>query len=327
MIITRSPIRISLGGGGTDLPSYYREHSGFVIAAAIDKYVYITLHQTFVQELIVKYSKMERVQTVDEVQHPLIREALRLTEVGAPYLEITSMADIPAGTGLGSSGSFTTALLKALHALKKNLIHPEELAEQACHIEIDLLKEPVGKQDQYIAAYGGITCFRFLPNHQVEAWPLKIDTDTLYSLEDNLLLFFTGYSRSASEILKEQHVRSKQNDREMIANLHFVKDLGRESKEALEAGALTRFAELMNEHWEHKKRRSVNMSNDRIDQYYHLARQNGALGGKLIGAGGGGFLMFYAEDKVRLRRAMREAGLQEVRFRFDFEGTKVIVQS
>src|SRR3989442_15361323 len=200
MIITRSPIRISLGGGGTDLPSYYREHSGFVIAAAIDKYIYITLHQTFVQELIVKYSKMERVQTVDEVQHPLIREALRLTEIGAPYLEITSMADIPAGTGLGSSGSFTTALLKALHALKKTLIHPEELAEQACHIEIDLLKEPVGKQDQYIAAYGGITCFRFLPNHQVEAWPLKIDTNTLYKPEDQLLIVYTGYSPSGSNL-------------------------------------------------------------------------------------------------------------------------------
>ena len=327
MIITRSPLRISLGGGGTDLPSYYREHSGFVIAAAIDKYVYITLHQTFVQELIVKYSKMERVQTVDEVQHPLIREALRLTEVGAPYLEMTSMADIPAGTGLGSSGSFTTALLKALHALKKNLIHPQELAEQACHIEIDLLKEPVGKQDQYIAAYGGITCFRFLPNHQVEAWPLKIATDTLYSLEDNLLLFFTGYSRSASEILTEQHVRSKQNDREMIANLHFVKELGRESRDALEAGDLTQFAKLMNVHWEHKKKRSTMMSNNHINQWYELARQNGALGGKLIGAGGGGFLAFYAEDKVRLRRTMREAGLQEVRFRFDFEGTKVVAQS
>ena len=327
MIITRSPLRISLGGGGTDLPSYYREHSGFVIAAAIDKYVYITLHQTFVQELIIKYSQMERVQSIDEVQHPLIREALRLTGVEAPYLEITSMADIPAGTGLGSSGSFTTALLKALHALKKNLIHPQELAEQACHIEIDLLKEPVGKQDQYIAAYGGITCFRFLPNHQVEAWPLKIDTDTLYNLEDNLLLFFTGYSRSAAEVLREQDVKSKQNDKEMIANLHFIKELGRESKEALEAGALERFAELMNVHWEHKKRRSGNMSNDHIDRYYELARQNGALGGKLIGAGGGGFLMFYAEDKVRLRRAMREAELQEVRFRFDFEGTKVVAQS
>ncbi len=327
MIITRSPLRISLGGGGTDLPSYYHDHSGFVIAAAIDKYVYLTLHQTFVPELILKYSKMERVQSVDEVQHPLIREALHLTKVDAPYLEITSMADIPAGTGLGSSGSFTTALLKALHALKKNLIHPQQLAEQACHIEIDLLKEPVGKQDQYIAAYGGLTCFRFLPNHSVEAWPLKIAADTLYNLEDNLLLFFTGYSRLASSVLKEQDVKSKHNDKEMIANLHFIKELGRESKEALEAGDLDRFAELMNVHWEHKKRRSANMSNDRIDEYYQLARQNGALGGKLIGAGGGGFLMFYAEDKVRLRRAMHEAELQEVRFRFDFEGTKVVVQS
>lgn len=327
MIITRSPLRISLGGGGTDLPSYYREHSGLVIAAAIDKYVYITLHHTFVQELIIKYSKMERVKSVDEVQHPLIREALRITEVGAPYLEITSMADIPAGTGLGSSGSFTTALLKALHTLKKNLIHPDELAEQACHIEIDTLKEPVGKQDQYIAAFGGITFFRFLPNDQVEARPLKITTDTLYNLEDNLLLFFTGYSRPASEILREQDVRSRQNDKEMIANLHLVKELGRESKEALERGDLTRFGDLMNVHWEHKKRRSANISNDRIDQWYTLARSKGATGGKVIGAGGGGFLMFYAEDKVRLRRAMREAGLPEVRFRFDFEGTKVIAQS
>ncbi len=327
MIITRSPLRISLGGGGTDLPSYYREHSGFVIAAAIDKYVYITLHRTFAQELILKYSKMEHVRSVDEVQHPIVREALRLTKVDVPYLEITSMADIPAGTGLGSSGAFTTALLKALHTVQKNLVHPQELAEQACHIELDLLKEPIGKQDQYIAAYGGLTCFRFLPNHQVEAWPLRIDTDTLYNLEENLLLFFTGFTRSAGEILKEQDQRSRDNDREMTSNLHFVKELGRESKEALEAGNLPRFAELMNVHWEYKKQRSPTMSNDQIDQWYQLARQNGALGGKLIGAGGGGFLMFYADDKVCLRRAMREAGLQEVRFHFDFEGTKVLVQS
>ncbi len=327
MIITRSPLRISLGGGGTDLPSYYREHSGFVIAAAIDKYVYITLHQTFDQGLIIKYSKMERTRSVEEVQHPLIREALRLTGIDAPHLEITSMADVPAGTGLGSSGSFTTALLKALHALRKNLVHPKELAEQACHIEIDVLKEPVGKQDQYISAFGGITCFRFLPNDQVEAWPLKISTETLYNLEDNLLLFFTGYSRTASDMLKEQDVKSRDADGEMIANLHFVKEIGRKSREALEAGDLARYAELMNVHWESKKRRSAGMSNDRIDEWYALARENGALGGKVIGAGGGGFLMFYADDKVRLRAAMREAGLQEVRFRFDFEGTKVIAQS
>ncbi|TMA81507.1 MAG: galactokinase [Deltaproteobacteria bacterium] len=327
MIITRSPLRISLGGGGTDLPSYYREHSGFVVAAAIDKYVYITLHQTFVEDLIIKYSNMERVRSVDEVQHPLIREALRSAGVGAPHLEITSMADMPAGTGLGSSGSFTTALLKALHTLKKNLVHPKELAEQACRIEIEILKEPVGKQDQYIAAFGGITCFRFLPNEQVEAWPLKIATETLYNLEDNLLLFFTGYSRTASDILREQDTKSKEADSEMIANLHFVKELGRKSREALEKGDLAQYAELMNVHWEHKKRRSARMSNDHIEQWYALARANGALGGKVVGAGGGGFLMFYAEDKARLRAAMREARLQEVRFRFDFEGTKVVAQS
>jgi D-glycero-alpha-D-manno-heptose-7-phosphate kinase len=327
MIITRSPLRISLGGGGTDLPSYYREHSGFVIAAAIDKYVYITLHRTFGEELIIKYSKLERVRSVDEVQHPIIREALRLVQVSEPHLEIASMADIPAGTGLGSSGSFTTALLKALHAHRRHLVHPEELAEQACHIELEKLGEPIGKQDQYIAAYGGITCFRFLPTGKVEAWPLKIQPDTLYGLEDNLLLFFTGYSRSASSILEEQDKKSKGNDKDMVANLHFVKELGRESKDALEAGDLHRFGEIMNTHWEHKKQRSANMSNAHINEWYDLARANGAVGGKLIGAGGGGFLMFYAEDKVRLRKAMRGAGLQEVRFRFDFEGTTVVTQS
>ncbi len=327
MIIVRSPLRISLGGGGTDLPSYYQDHSGFLIAAAIDKYVYITLHQTFVPELIVKYSKLERVTSVDEIEHPIIRESLKHVNVPAPRLEITSMADIPAGTGLGSSGSFTTGLLKALHTLKKNLIHPRELAEEACHIEINLLQEPVGKQDQYIAAYGGITCFRFLPNNTVEAWPLKLDQETLFNLEDNLLLFFTGYSRSASAILKEQDVKSKAKDSDMTANLHFIKDLGFKSKDALEKGDLEEFANLMNVHWEHKKQRSGNMSNTKIDEWYELAIKNGAFGGKMIGAGGGGFLMFYAQDKVKLRHTMREAGLEEVRFRFDFSGTQVVAQS
>jgi D-glycero-alpha-D-manno-heptose-7-phosphate kinase len=326
MIITRSPLRISLGGGGTDLPSYYRKHTGFLIAAAIDKYVCITLHQTFVPELIIKYSKLERVTGLDEVQHPIIREALRLVGIDGQYLEITSMADIPAGTGLGSSGSFTTALLKALHTFKKNLVHPRELAEQACQIEIEQLREPIGKQDQYIAAYGGLTCFQFLPNGQVEAWPLKVSPETLYNLEDNLLLFFTGYSRSASSILKEQDDRSKQREQNMMDNLHFVKELGYQSKEALEEGNLARFAELMKVHWEYKKQRSGSMSNGDINHWYDLALANGAQGGKLIGAGGGGFLMFYAEDKTRLRRAMVETGLREVRFRFDFEGTKVVIQ-
>ena len=325
MIITRSPLRISLGGGGTDLPSYYEHHTGFLIAAAIDRYVYITLHATFAQELILKYSKLERVKAVAEIEHPIIREALQAVCPEASNLEITSMADIPAGTGLGSSGSFTTALLKALHSHRKNLVHPAELAEQACDIEINRLKEPIGKQDQYIAAYGGITCFKFHPGGKVEAWPLKVSEETVYNLEDNLLLFFTGFSRSASSILKEQDQKSKLADPQMIENLHFVKDLGFQSQAALEQGHLREFARLMDVHWQRKKQRSGSMSNPQINQWYGSAMAQGALGGKLIGAGGGGFLMFYAEDKARLRHAMRQEGLQEVRFRFDFEGTKNVI--
>jgi D-glycero-alpha-D-manno-heptose-7-phosphate kinase len=325
MIITRSPLRISLGGGGTDLPSYYQKHGGFLIAAAIDKYVCITLHQTFVPELIVKYSKLERVSNAAEVQHPIIREALQYVGVEGHGLEISSLADIPSGTGLGSSGSFTTALLKALHCYAKNIIHPRELAEQACHIELERLGEPIGKQDQYIAAFGGLTCFEFRTDGQVEATPLKIDGDTLYALEDNLLLFFTGYSRSASSILKEQDDGSKKRQQAMLDNLHYVKQLGCRSKEALEGGDLARFATMMNEHWEYKKKRSGQMTNTDIDRWYAVARENGAIGGKLIGAGGGGFLMFYAEEKARLRHAMAQVGLREVRFRFDWEGTKVVL--
>jgi D-glycero-alpha-D-manno-heptose-7-phosphate kinase len=328
LIITSSPLRISLGGGGTDLPSYYREHTGFVISAAINKYVYITLHETFAEEIIVKYSKMEIVKTPDEVKHPIVREALQLVGIDQnPHLEITSMSDIPAGTGLGSSGSFTTALLRALHTLKKNSVPPRDLAEQACHIELERLGEPIGKQDQYIAAFGGITCFTFNPDGHVDVEPLRLSSETLSTLEDNLILFFTGFTRSASEILKDQDTRSKQKDTGMLDNLHFIKQIAFESKAAMEGGNLRRFAELMHVHWEHKKRRSQGMSNTQIDTYYELGRANGALGGKLIGAGGGGFLMFYTEDKTRLRHVMTQAGLREVRCRFDFAGSQVIVQS
>ncbi len=326
MIIVRSPLRISLGGGGTDLPSYYEQYGGFLVAAAIDKYVYITLHHNFTAEFIVKYSRLERVKTVEEIQHPIVREALKLAGLQEAGLEIASMADIPAGTGLGSSGSFTTALLKALHAHQKNSVAPAQLAEQACEIELDRLREPIGKQDQYIAAYGGITCLKFLPGGKVEAWPLKISEETVHNLEDNLLLFFTGYSRSASNILKEQDEKSKSADQSMLENLHFVKELGLKSQSALQRGDLREFARFMDAHWQRKKERSGGMTNPQINQWYDLAKANGAIAGKLIGAGGGGFLMFYAEDKPRLRHAMREQGLREVRFRFDFEGTKVLVQ-
>ncbi len=327
MIITRSPLRISLGGGGTDLPSYYREHGGFLVAGAIDKYVYLTLHRTFVPDLIVKYSKLERVATADQLEHPIIREAFGLLKMDGRSLELTSMADIPGGTGLGSSGSFTTALLKLLHTANKNLISPAELAEQACHIEIDRLGEPIGKQDQYIAAVGGITAFTFHKDGRVDYRPAKISEEALFNLEDNLLLFFTGYSRSASGILQDQNDKSKANDQAMLDNLHFTKDLGYQSLTALESDNLEEFARLMDVHWQRKKVRSSGMSNQHINDWYDHAMGHGALGGKLIGAGGGGFLMFYAADKKMLRRAMREKGLQEVRFRFDFEGTKVVAQN
>ncbi len=324
MIIARSPLRITLGGGGTDLPSYYQRYGGFLVAAAIDRYVYVTVIRPFTPGIFLKYSRLENVKEVDEVQHPIIREAIRMLQLNTPQIEITTLADIPAGTGLGSSGSFTTALLKALHAHRKRLLHPAELAAMACEIEMDRLREPIGKQDQYIAAYGGITCFTFHTSGQVEACPLKISPDTLFDLEDNLLLYFTGFERSAGKILEDQNKRSQQADPAMFQNLHYVKELGLRSKDVLEAGRTAEFGEILHEHWENKKKRSGGMSNPRIDEWYDLGRANGAIGGKLVGAGGGGFLMFYAEDRKRLRHAMTHAGLEEVRFRFDFEGTKLV---
>jgi D-glycero-alpha-D-manno-heptose-7-phosphate kinase len=325
MIITRSPLRISLGGGGTDLPSYYERFGGSLIAAAIDRYVYVTVMRPFAPGIYLKYSELEHVENVDDVRHPIIREALRMQNLRTPQIEITTLADIPAGTGLGSSGSFTTALIRALYAHRRRLLHPSEVARLACEIEIDRLQEPVGKQDQYIAAYGGITCFDFHPDGTVEARPLGLSMDTLFDLEDNLLLFFTGFSRSAGTILQDQKKRSQELDPGMIENLDYVKDLGVRSQRALESGNAHLFGELMHEHWEHKKRRSPGMSNPKIDEWYELGRAKGAIGGKLVGAGGGGFLMFYAEDRKSVRQAMAHAGLEEVRFRFDFEGTKVLL--
>jgi D-glycero-alpha-D-manno-heptose-7-phosphate kinase len=327
MIIARSPLRITLGGGGTDLPSYYREHEGFLLAAAIDKYVYVNVMRPFTPGIYLKYSKLEHVELIDEVKHPIIREALRMLDFRTPQVEITTLADIPAGTGLGSSGSFTTALLKALYTHRKRHLHQEELAELACQIEIDLLGEPIGKQDQYIAAIGGITCLTFHQDDKVSATPLVISMETMFDLEDNLLLFFTGVSRSAGSILKDQQIRSQNNEDDMLSNLNYIKKLGFRSKGALESGNTVLFGELMNEHWEHKKLRSGGMSNPQIDDWYDLAMKNGAIGGKLVGAGGGGFLMFMAQDRNKLRHTMSAEGLEEVRFRFDFEGTKVVMSS
>ncbi len=340
MIIVRSPMRLSLCGGGTDLPAYYRRHSGFLIAAAIDKYVYITLHQTFINELIVKYSRLERVRSADELQHPIIREALKLLEISALNLEITSMADIPAGAGLGSSGSFTTALLMVLHEYKKNLILPGELAAQACHVQIERAGEATGKQDQYIAAYGGLTSLQFLPNETVQVAPVKISSEALYNLEDGLMLFFTGYGPTTpdaaldpgeagpyktSPLNSTPDRPSGQLEQAMIERLHQAKELTYQTQEAFESGNVHKFGELMNAQWERQKQRG-GVNNPDIDRWYDLAITNGAIGGRLIGSGGAGFLLFYTEDTTRLRRAMAPTGLREVRFRFDFEGARTLIQ-
>ena len=264
------------------------------------------------------------MKDIENIQHPIFREALKLLNIQDLNIEISSMADIPAGTGLGSSGSFTTALLKILHYYKNNLIQAEELARQACQIEIDILKEPIGKQDQYIAAYGGLTCFEFQTNGKVIAKPLKVDEETIHDLEDNLLLFFTGYSRSASKILSEQDEKTKESNSDMIENLNHVKEMGMISKDALEKGDLIQFGEIMHEHWNRKKERAKKMTNPKIDKWYDLAMNNGAIGGKLIGAGGGGFLMFYAKNRRKLRKVLNNEGLQEVRFNFVFEGTQIL---
>lgn len=323
MIIVRSPLRITLGGGGTDMPDYYSQYGGFLISAAIDKYTYVSISKPFKSGIYLKYSELESVHSIEDVKHPIIREALKLEGISTD-IEISSFSDIPAGTGLGSSGSFTTALLRGLRAFQRRLITPEELAELACHLEIDMLGEPIGKQDQYIAAFGGITVFNFNNNGSVDINSLSLAEESFIELQDSLLLFFTGYTRSASSVLKDQSEKTRINDSAMIDNLHYVKELGRRSYDALIAGHVSEFGSIMHEHWEHKKKRSLGMSNSRIDQIYTLALSNGAIGGKVVGAGGGGFLMFLANDKNKLRAVMKAHGFDEVRFKFEPEGTKII---
>jgi D-glycero-alpha-D-manno-heptose-7-phosphate kinase len=325
VIITRSPLRITLGGGGTDLPSYYEQFGGFVLSAAISKYIFISINRTFTPDYFLKYSALERVEHPEQVDHPIIREVLRAHDIG-PSVEIVSMADIPAGTGLGSSGAFTVGLLRAVYAFHRDHASPGDLADEACAIEIERLSRPVGKQDQYIASFGGVKCLDFRPGGEVAVTPLAISTDTMHDLEEHLLMFFTGYSRDADRVLTEQKTLSEAGDAQMIDNLHFVKELGLRSKEALEHGDTEGFAALMHQHWEHKKKRSASMSNVSIDRWYELGRDAGALGGKLVGAGAGGFLLFYTCDPRALRQAMAAEGLTEVRFTFDHEGSTVIAR-
>jgi D-glycero-alpha-D-manno-heptose-7-phosphate kinase len=319
IILARAPLRISLGGGGTDLPSYYEDHQGFLVAGSIDKYVYILVHTEFQQRYKLKYSEMEIIDDVDEIKHPIFREALRRHWRGKP-LEIASLADVPAGTGMGSSGAFTVALLKALNHARRTSITPGALSEAASDIEINVLHEPCGKQDPYVAAHGGICAYTFGRDGSVTVEPLELPQETLRALRNHLLLFYTGESRSASAVLADQDQRTRGGDDDMLANLHRTKAMGYTSRDLLLAGELESYAELMHEHWLNKRTRSPGMANDHIDNLYTLARRSGVIGGKLVGAGGGGFLLVYAQTPADTRQAMVSAGAQELPFDFEFSG-------
>lgn len=328
MILARAPLRIPLGGGGTDLPSYYHRHGGFIVSAAIDKYVYVYVNRPAADDLIrLKYSKSEQVATPDEIQHDLVRPALKMLELNGS-LEIASMADVPAGTGLGSSGSYLVCLLTALHALRRNTVPRQAMAEQACDIEMRLAQHPVGKHDHYIAAFGGLTCLEIERDGRVQVSPLVISTSTIEEFCNNVLLFYTGMTRSSTDILTEQKSHTERSiTNETIESLHRTRELGYAIKRSLEQGDLDRFADLLDEHWQNKKRRSKKISDGSIDHWYDVARQNGARAGKIMGAGGGGFFMFYCANghKQQLRQALAAEGLREMRYSFDFDGAKVLV--
>ncbi|HTV04333.1 MAG TPA: hypothetical protein VME86_03115 [Acidobacteriaceae bacterium] len=325
--MTRTPLRISLGGGGTDLPSYSGQFGGFVLSAAITKYVYITVNRSFLPGYFLKYSETEHAQTREEIRHPLMREALTMHEVPAP-LEVVSVADVPAGTGLGSSGTFTVGLMHALHAYKREPVCAEKLAREAIEVEMTRLAGPVGKQDQYIAAYGGLLCQEYAKDGTVSVAPLRIDESRVRELRDSLMLFFVGYTRNASGLLADQRARSIEGDRAMLDGLHFIKELGREIRSALERGRIAEFGQLVDAHWQRKRVRSRGMSNRHIDELYELAiKQGGATGGKLVGAGGSGFLLFQTDDRRKLRNVMTGAGLSEMDFSFDFDGSTVLVRN
>jgi D-glycero-alpha-D-manno-heptose-7-phosphate kinase len=326
MIITRTPFRVTLGGGGTDLQSYYSQYGGFIFSASINRYMFLNVNKSIVDDLIrVKYSISETVESLDEISHDIAREALRMMEIDHA-IEIISMADIPSGTGLGSSSCYAVGLLNALHTLKRNYISLQDLAEEACRLEIEILKKPIGKQDQYMATFGGFTVLDIDKDGAVHIRSAKVSHTLLDELQNNMLLFFTGFTRQSMEILSEQNSATKRNEQNVVNSLSYIKELGYRILESIEAGNLTNFGLLMHEHWEHKKKLSSKITNPEFNRIYELARANGALGGKISGAGGGGFFVFYSENgHSKLRKALTESGLREMRYRFEFEGTKVLV--
>lgn len=326
MIITRTPLRLPLGGGGTDLPFYYSRYGSSLVTAAIDKYLYIVLKPRFHDKTRVCYSKVEEVDDNSKIEHPLVREALKLLGI-RDHLEIVSISDVGAGTGMGSSFSFLVGLLNALHIYKGEYVSKTLLAEEATKIDLDILWEPAGKQDQYIAAFGGIQHMLINKQGQVRMEPLNITDETVRTLEKNLLLFYTNKTHSTSKMLSRQK-KEAETDQAKMDNLTHIKEIGEEIRKALEKGNTRRFGEWMNMHWELKKGLAKGMTDPAIDRWYQLAIANGAIGGKLMGSGGGGYFMFYCDNaQEELRSIMAKEGLREMKFSFDFDGTKVIFNS
>ncbi len=325
MIVSRAPVRFSLGGGGTDLPSYSSVHGGFLVAAAIDKYIYVSANRRFYDSIRLAYSKTETVDAVDKIDHRIFREALRFANIHQS-IELTSVSDVPPNSGLGSSSSFTVALLNALHTFKQEFVSSRQLAEEACHIEIDVLGAPIGRQDQYIAAFGGVTALTFNPDGSVESERVPIRTEVLDELESNLLIFYSGVEREAASVLSEQKKTIQKNQDNAVERMHRIKALGKDTLRILTSGNIDAYGELLHEHWMNKRKLAVNMSDSVIDEHYEAARKAGAIGGKLMGAGGGGFFMFYATpaDRRRVFQAVSERGLKPLHFRFDSSGARIV---
>ena len=321
MIGTRTPFRVSFAGGGSDLKEFYSRQPGCVLSSTINKYMFIFVHPYFDEKIQVKYSKTELVNEASEIKHPIVREALK--EFGIKGIDINSIADVPAGTGLGSSGSFAVGLLHALYAYSGQNPAKETLARKACAIEINILKEPIGKQDQYAAAYGGLNFITFHPDETVSVEPVIISPDKYQELENNLLFFYVGGARPAREILTDQK-HNTISDKKTFGNIKRMAQLAKNLRDNLSSGNLHDMGPILDEGWNLKKELSLKISDDKIDSYYNAARENGAGGGKLLGAGGGGFFMFYCElaHQDKLRQSLKD--LKEYKFKFESLGTKII---
>ena len=323
MIFSRAPLRISIGGGGTDLPSYYLKRNGFVISSAINKYIYISIGQTFNKKFLLKYSKLEETTNIKKIKHPLFRETLSELKIRTP-VNISSHADIPSGSGLGSSGCFTVALIKALNGIQNKKINNRKLAELACKIEIKKLKEPVGKQDQYTSTFGGLRSYNFLKSGEVIIKKINIKKKKLINFKNSLSMYYTGILRDSYDILKTQDIKSKRMNKEMLINLDIIKEMGFNTKYILEKGNIEEYGYLLNDHWETKKKRSPNMTSKFINKLYDYGLKNGAIGGKLIGAGGGGFLLFFSNNIKELDAAFDKINIKKMDFDFEFDGAKIL---